>query len=171
MPINKIPPETLALIATFFGQGRPLINATGVCQYWRATLLSSPLLWSRIIHPNRIIFETCLERSESVPLKVELRNTSLDLLGFLGPHVSRLSSLTLMMHDSSGFEQLARHLGNPIPTLIEFSLYAGARGDKLTIPSDIRHHHFLHVKKLRGGAYRNTMRMTTTDGSPRSMRP
>ena len=52
------------------------------------------------------------------------------------------------MHDSSGFEQLAHHLGNPTPTLIEFSLFA-AGGDELAIPPGIRHHHFLHVKKLR----------------------
>ena len=95
------------------------------------------------------MFATCLKRSRSAPLEVELRNTSLDLLEFLAPHASRLSSLTLVMHDSSGFEQLARHLGNPIPTLIEFGLYAAAGGDELAIPSGIRHHHFLHVKKLR----------------------
>ena len=149
MPINKIPPETLALIATFFESGRPLINATGVCQHWRATLLSSPRPWGRIIRPTRMMFETCLERSKSAPLEVELRSTSLDLLELLIHHVSRLSSLTLVKGDPSDFEQLARHLGNPIPTLIEFSIYAVPREDKLTIPSSTRHHHFLHVKRLR----------------------
>ena len=95
------------------------------------------------------MFETCLKRSKSAPLEVELRSTSLDLLEFLGPHISRLSSLILVMGDSSGFEQLARHLGDPIPTLNEFGIIAKPGTNELNRPSGIRNDHFLHVKKLR----------------------
>ena len=41
-PINRIPPETLAHIATFFVKERYLVNATAVCQHWRETLLYFP---------------------------------------------------------------------------------------------------------------------------------
>ena len=95
------------------------------------------------------MFETYLKRPKSAPLEVQLHNTSLDLFELLAPHVSRLSSLTLVMHNPSGFGQLARHLGNPIPTLKKFGIFAAAGGDKLSIHSSIRCDHFLHVKKLR----------------------
>ena len=149
MPINKIPPETLALVATFFEPGRQLVNATAVCQYWRATLLSSPRLWNRINCKTRAMFEKYLRRSKSVPLEVQLRNTSLGMLELLAPHVSRLSSLTLVMHNPSGLEQLARHLGNPIPTLNEFGIIAKPRASELSLRFGIKNDHFLHVKKLR----------------------
>ena len=93
------------------------------------------------------MFETYLKRSGSVPLEVQIRDPSLNLLETLVPHTSRLSSLTVVMYDSVGLRRLARHLGNPIPTLTEFSIVGGGYG--LTIPSDIRNGHFLHVKKLR----------------------
>ena len=152
VPINKIPPETLALVATFFGPGRQLINVTAVCQHWRTTFLSSPRPWNRINCSTKTMFEAYLERSKSVPLEVRFRNTSLHLLESLTPHISRLSSLILVirsLQDPSGFEQLAHHLGNPIPTLNEFGIISGSRMDGLTLPSGIGNNHFLHVKKLR----------------------
>ena len=94
------------------------------------------------------MFKTYLQRSKSAPLEVQVHNTSLGLLEPLVPHISRLSSLTLVVHDSSGFEQLAQYLGKPIPTLNEFSVIAGQE-DELKIPSGIKNDHFLHVKKLR----------------------
>jgi len=43
-PFNKIPPETLALTATFVATERDLINTTAVCQQRRTALLSFPRL-------------------------------------------------------------------------------------------------------------------------------
>lgn len=148
MPVNKIPPETLALVATFFDPGPQLINATAVCKYWRTTLVSSPRLWSRIICPNRSMFETYLRRSKYAPLEVRLRSTFLQFLELLIPHISRLSSLTIVMYDSSGFVQLARLLESPIPALNEFGIIAAVGAGKLTVPPGTGNHHFLHVKKL-----------------------
>ena len=125
------------------------MNATAVCQHWRATLLSSPRSWNRINCATSTMFKTYLKRSKSVPLEVQLRDTSLPLLELLGHHISRLSSLTLVMEDSSGFEQLARHLGNPIPTLNEFGIIAKPGAKELMLSSHIRNDHLLHVKKLR----------------------
>ena len=152
MSINKIPPETLALIATFLNPGRQLIDATAVCQHWRATLLSSPRLWNRISCSTGDMFETYLKRSKSVPLKVQLHDTSLRLLESLTPHISRLSSLTLVRVSfgaSFDFEPLTHHLGNPIPTLNEFGIISQFGMDGLTLPSGVKNDHFLHVKKLR----------------------
>ena len=93
------------------------------------------------------MFETYLKRSGSVPLKVQICDPFFNLLESVAPHISRLSSLTVVVHDSVGFGRLARHLGNPIPTLNEFSIVGVGYG--LTIPSDIRNDYFLSVKKLR----------------------
>ena len=95
------------------------------------------------------MFETYLKRSKCVPLEVQLRDTFLHLLESLGRHISRLSSLTVVMEDSSGFGQLVGHLGNPIPTLNEFGVIAKPGANELIFPAGFKNDHFLHVKKLR----------------------
>ena len=148
-PINKLPPEILALIATFFEPGRLLINATAVCRYWRTALLSFPRVWSRIACSNEKLFKTYLERSKSVPLEVQLPRSLSRPLASLVPHTSRLVSLTVSVTGPSSFEQLAHHLIKPIPTLHEFSIFVCSGTGELRIPSDISNDHFLHVEKLR----------------------
>ena len=93
------------------------------------------------------MLETYLKRSGSVPLEVQIHDPSPHLLESLAPHISRLSSLTVALRDLRGFELIVSHLGNPIPTLNEFSIVGGGYG--LTIPSNIGNGHFLYVKKLR----------------------
>ena len=132
VPVKKITPETLASATTFFRPGRQLMNATAICRHWRATLLSSPRLWNRINYSTKATLETYLERSKSIPLEVQLCNTSPDLLESLAPHTSRLSSQTLAIEDPTGFKRLACHLDNPISTLNEFGIIAKPGGKELT---------------------------------------
>jgi hypothetical protein len=144
-PINKLPPETLALVAVFFESGRQLINATAVCQHWRATLLSFPRLWNTIRCPSQMQFEAYLERSKSVLLEVRLAYFS--LFKSLVPHTSRLAALAIRVDYSSDFSQVAQYLPNPIPTLHKFSITSFA-SDIFNLPSGISNDHFLHVKEL-----------------------
>ena len=148
-PINKLPPEILALIATFFEPGRQLIDVTAVCRYWRAALLSFPRLWGRITCSNELLFKTYLERSKAVPLEVRLPRSLSRSLASLVPHTSRLASLTVSVTGPSTFEQLARHLNKQIPTLHEFSIVVCSGTGELKIPADINNDHFLHVRTLR----------------------
>ena len=71
VPIDWIPPGTLARVATFFFfvKERYLVNATAVCQHWRETLLYFPRLWR---HAGGILSEILayIEQSKSTPLDV-----------------------------------------------------------------------------------------------------
>jgi hypothetical protein len=147
VPINKLPPEILALVAAFFEPGRQLVNATAVCQYWRATLLSFPLLWSKIYCSSWTQFEAYLERSESVPLEIQLREQHFHMFRSLLPHISRLAILVVRIRDSSDFRRIAQYLWNPIPTLHKFSI-ASSESNTLEFPPDIRSGHFMHVEEL-----------------------
>jgi len=150
VPINKLPPEILPLVAAFLYPGRQLINATAVCQHWRATLLSSPRLWNRIRSSNPTQVGVYLERSKSVPLKVRLRDLDPHLFELLAPHNSRLASLAVSMADPSDFHRVGHYLGSPIPTLRKFSIITFSGPDTLGPPSSGTDYKcLLHVKKLR----------------------
>jgi len=112
--INHIPQETLALAATFLAEERDLLNATAVCQHWRATLLSFPRLW-RNPGGSTSELEAYLERSRVVPIEVDLSSPQLAVS--IIPHTSRLAALTVHVVDSPGFEEITEHLHDPIPTL------------------------------------------------------
>ena len=144
-PINKLPPETLTLVAEFFEYRRQLLNATAVCQYWRATLLSFPRLWNTIRCSRQIQFEAYLERSKSVLLDVELYNLFPRLFESLLPHTSRLAALTVQVSNSSDFGRIALHLQSPIPTLHKFTIISSG-SDTLEPPSGIDYS--THVKEL-----------------------
>jgi hypothetical protein len=146
-PINKLPPESLALIAAFFEPGRQLVDATAVCQHWRATFLSFPRLWSTTSSSNDIQFEAYLERSKSALLKVGLRNLWPCRLKSLVPHTSRLAALAVQMSNSSDFGEIAWYLPNPIPTLHKFTIMSSS--DTLEIPPGIGNDHLMYVKELR----------------------
>ena len=151
-PINRLPPEILALVAGFLRPELQLINATAVCQHWRTTLLSFPRLWSRVRSPYRPLFDIYLERSKSAPLQVQLHDLRGNLRGnlfdSLAPHASRLASLCVWMRNSSDFHLIARYLPAPIPTLREFSITTDAEEYALEVPSGISNDHFSHVRKL-----------------------
>jgi hypothetical protein len=147
-PINKIPPETLAQVAAFIEPGRQLVDTTAVCQHWRATLLSFPRLWNTVRCSNQRQFDAYLERSKSVPLKVQLQNLYPRLLGSLSPHASRLVVLAIWVNRSSDFSRIAQYLPNPIPTLHKFGITSFG-SDHLNLPHGIGNDHFTHVKELR----------------------
>jgi len=149
-PINKIPPETLALAATFLPTERDLINATAVCQQWRATLLYFPQLWRNPGGPPSKL-EAYLERSKAVPIEVSLSYPQ--LVVSVIPHTFRLAALTVHVVDSLEFEEITEHLHDPIPTLRslevrvqESDLYA------LKFPSGLDGRLFPHLNTLTSNA-------------------
>ena len=147
-PINQLPPESLALIATFFAKERELTKATAVCQYWRTTLLSFPRLWCNVGGSSAEI-EAYLERSKSVPIDVDLDDPELDT-PLIVPHISRLASLTVRPRHLSYFSKCEEHLRSPIPALRSFCFDVGYYyevGD-LELPSNFFNGSFSRLKKL-----------------------
>jgi hypothetical protein len=147
-PINQLPPETLALIATFFAKERELTKATAVCQYWRTTLLSFPRLWCNVGGSSAEI-EAYLERSKSVPVDVDLRDPELDTQ-LIVPHISRLASLTVRPRHLSYFSKCEEHFRSPIPALRSFCFdveYYYEVGD-LELPSNFFNGSSSRLKKL-----------------------
>ena len=145
-PINKLPPETLALAITFLAEERDLINATAVCQHWRTTLLSFPRLW-RNAGGSLSELKAYLERSKSVPIKVSL--SSPQLVTSIVPHTFRLVALTVFVDDSSGLGEITEHLRDPIPTLRSLEIRRQhSRSEGLEYPSGLYEGLFRHLNTV-----------------------
>jgi len=115
-PINRFPPEVLALIPAFFREDRDLINATAVCSHWRVTFLSTPRLWCDINVRSIPMVSTYLERSGDVPLYVRC-TASMRVPSLLRPHMRRIVSLDIKHKGRGLFSQVLQNLYDPAPML------------------------------------------------------
>lgn len=148
-PINKLAPETLALVAGFLEPGLQLTNATAVCQRWRAILLSFPRLWNRIRSSDWTLFEAYLERSKSIPLKVRVvQDTDFRVLEQLVPHTSRLVSLAVRVTSPREFRWISRYLQHPFPAVRKLSVTARPGVGTLELSPGFGTNQLLNVKKL-----------------------
>ena len=112
---HRLPPETLAMVASHLADDKSLIIATQVCHLWRSTFLASPCLWSRIDITNEQLALVFLRRSKSAPVSVCFR-----LNGALSVRVRE--SLKGITHRLAGLEGahsefLDELLAQPLPTL------------------------------------------------------
>jgi hypothetical protein len=145
-PVNQIPPETLALTATFLATERDLINATAVCQQWRTALISFPRLWHNAGGSSSEL-EAYLERSKSVPLEVTLSYPHLVVP--IIPHTPRLVALTICVAGSLSLNRITEHLRDPIPTLRSLEILTeGHQTSDLELPSSLCEGLFRHLKSL-----------------------
>ncbi|KAF7291756.1 F-box domain-containing protein [Mycena chlorophos] len=124
-PIHRVPPEVLGHIVSYFPTSRigwtadmelanirklPLLLLARVCSHWRAIVMHTPALWSRIELHGRYwerekacvdATKRVLERSGGHGLDVILvldgatDRMVRDLLDLLAPHYSRITSLDL----------------------------------------------------------------------------
>ena len=129
VPINKIPPEILALIPDFWDthkRDQDTIALTHVCRTWREVFVSRTSLWTRFDCLNGEKTRTYLERSKSSPIDLSLTGTQDmspdDPLFQIIPHaIGRLRSLSM-----TGFpedvQDIASHLSYPAPLLEDLSI-------------------------------------------------
>lgn len=147
----RFPQDILVHIASFFETERGLITATGVCQPWRAALLSYPLLWRNAGGTSSEI-EAYIERSKSNPLEVSLSDPS--LVDLIVPHMPRLVSLTVLLKEASGIDisYFIERLCHPIPTLHTFRISPATATHHptygLEVSPDLNCPLFLHSKTL-----------------------
>jgi len=105
-PVNRLPPEVIALCATFISptDPRPIISLTHVCRYWRKAITSSPRNWASIGSGWKRLAPLCLERAGVVPLTVNITVSDITgggmFLQVLLPHVSKISRLSLTGYPS-----------------------------------------------------------------------
>ena len=129
-PINRLPPEMLAKVFEFRSTGRDLIAATHVCARWRAILISTPYLWSKIDFEDISRASTFLGRSRAALIDVSVAKTR-SFLGpegaFLGaiPWVTRMKSLSIHAEEEQ-IKTIARRLCHQTPNLQSLSLKARA---------------------------------------------
>ena len=107
---HRLPPEILATVASHLEDDESLIAATHVCHIWRATLLSSPRLWSRLDFENEERALVFLRRSKSGPLTVNLMDAD-DPSEIVGESLNQIAArVTTLRAEHSIFldELLAR---------------------------------------------------------------
>ena len=138
--VNRLPPEVLAKVLSFRHNDRDLISATHVCERWRSTLLSTPLLWTEVIFGGPDQTFTYLERSKGTPLHISIGGSVLDSsIGDMS-WIDRMSSLCIS-GDKEQIESTAGQLCLPAPLLrsLAFSRLPGPQdwmteGNSIHIP-------------------------------------
>ena len=129
-PVNRLPPEVIALCATFVSpiDLRSIISLTHVCRYWRKAITSSPRNWASISTGWRRLTPLCLERAGVVPLTVNITVSDIPgngmFLQALLPHISKISHLSLTGYPSieRAVDDLPNFFASPIPNLTSLEL-------------------------------------------------
>lgn len=125
-PVNRLPPEVLALIPTFLNHKRSrrsLIRWSQVCRYWRNTFTNAPTLWIHLNCKDLARTRTFIERSKSVPIQVRLSpDFCSQSLNALFPHIKRFESLKMEIRASELKHRSIHHLRRPAPLLEQLTI-------------------------------------------------
>jgi len=129
VPINKIPPEILALIPDFWDtrdRDRNVITLTHVCRAWREIFVSRSSLWANFNCSGEEKTRVYLERSKSSPIDLSLARTRRmspkDPFFQIIPHATgRLKSLSVRGL-TEDMEVVTSHLSHPAPLLERLSI-------------------------------------------------
>jgi F-box-like len=121
LPINRFPPEVLALIPSHLPYQLDLIRLCSVCRYWRRTFINHAVLWSKFtltLDVGAICITTWLQRARTSPLEIISTGTEgADTLALLRPYVRQFGSLSLLHHSWSDVQQFAIAASGPLPIM------------------------------------------------------
>jgi len=123
-PINRIPPEILALIPDFWRpptRDRDLIALTHVCRAWRGAFISWSALWTDLDGVSVDKAKVYLERSKSYPIDLSLSGNKGPVFcdaffGIILRAIRRLRSLTFN-GTQNYLDNISTHLSCPVPLL------------------------------------------------------
>jgi hypothetical protein len=124
-PINRIPPEILALLPDFWGshirKGRNVVKLTHVCQSWREIFISRSSLWTYFDCENAGETRVYLERSRSSPIEVWLvRDERLrpgDPFFKILPRASNHLQALFIQGSPENLQDITPRLSHPAPLL------------------------------------------------------
>jgi hypothetical protein len=129
-PVNRIPPEILALIPDFWdGRDRDLVALTHVCRDWREVFISRSSLWTDFDCVGEARTRVYLERSKSLPINLSLRTQDSlpprhPFFEIIPRAVGRLKSLSIQTTPEN-LEDITLHLSRPAPLLEKLSIRGG----------------------------------------------
>ena len=123
VPINRISPEVLSLIARYCEKDGDQVTLTHVCRRWREIFISHSPSWTSLDCTNVDKTRVYLERSKASPLEIRIVDYSSLYNAFLltVPHLGRLGSLSLFA-SSENFPEFTKHLSSPTPLLKNLTL-------------------------------------------------
>lgn len=125
-PVNRLPPEILAKVFEFRKSDTDLIHATHVCARWRAILVSTPYLWTKVDFQDIARTSAFLARSRTSLVDVSVARTR-SVLGpegaFVGaiPWVARMKSLQIYAEEEQ-IKAITKRLCHQTPNLESLSL-------------------------------------------------
>ena len=130
-PVNRIPPEILALIPDFLdvdGRGKRdenIIALTHVCRAWRGVFVSRPTLWTDLDYADGSDkTRVYLERSKPFPINLKLNGDDADLPDFFKsiPGITgRFKSLDVRVNRED-LQVITPYLSHPAPFLEVLSI-------------------------------------------------
>jgi hypothetical protein len=130
-PVNRVPPEILALIPDFWKKhyddtDRNIIALTHVCQAWREVFISRSSLWTDLDCNDMDQARVYLERSKPLPVKLLLDTSDVPFphhpLFEIIPHaIGRLGTLTIEAVQGD-LQDITARLTHPAPLLEQLSI-------------------------------------------------
>ena len=175
-PINKIPPEILALIPDFLSpkvRDKGLIALTHVCQAWREVFVSRSSLWAYFDCVDEEKTRVYFERSKSSPINLSLKRDDTippcDPIFQIIPHATgRLKSL-LVDGGPEDIRVITSHLSHPAPLLeyLSINCHEDTRSLGFPLPSTLFNGDLSSLRTLRlefvhtGLPWRNMANLTS----------
>jgi hypothetical protein len=132
-PVNRIPPEILALVPDFWNdddddddRDQDIITLTHVCRVWREVFTSRSSLWTSLNCENKDQAHVYLERSKSLPVNLSLcpdddLPTCHPFFKIIPRAIGRLGSLSIEVMPED-LQAITAHLSHPAPLLEELSI-------------------------------------------------
>lgn len=122
---HRLPPEILVVVASYLNHDASLVALTHVCHLWRVVLIASPHVWAHLDFANKLRALMFLKRSESVPLRVDLKGAKTPP-GVMESLDKMASRVTVLRGEDMSF--LANILAHPMPALRTLSISQVVRG-------------------------------------------
>ena len=123
-PAGRLPGEVLEKILEMRCLEQDLIRASHVCRRWRATLVSTPRLWTRVRCVDVARTLQYLARSEPVPINVIVDSKSnIRAVIALGSATGGFRSLTLQLQPFD-LLRVFRRFATPAPALERLEIFA-----------------------------------------------